>query len=418
LVVVGASHRSASVAFRERIYVDETEYGDFFARLRDAGIAEALVLSTCDRVEVHLVHAEPEAAAAAIRGVFAAHGAIDPAEAATTTYMIEGKAAVRHLFAIAASLDSLTVGEPQVLGQVKESHRVAQSAGLMGGMLDRLLQAAYASAKRVRSETSIGAHPVSIAASAVRVARGVHGDLAGRNGLLLGVGELGELVAQQLRAAGLGRLVVAHRSQRRAEAPARRLGANFAPLDSLGELLPAADIVVSNVGLGGYTLTRELLAEALRRRRQRPVFVADLAVPPDAEPAAAGLDGVFLYDTADLENVARAGLAERESAAEEAWRLVDEAVADYMRGQSMRAAAPAIVTLREHFEAVRAEVLAEAGGDVEEATRLLVNRLLHAPSEALREIAAEGDQESGEALVRRLFGLADGETGPGEGGDT
>ncbi len=415
LVLVGANHRSASAALRERLLVDEAECGAVLGRLRAAGVGQALVLSTCDRVEVHAIHDDADAATLMITRVLAERAGIDPAELSASLFTLEGKAAARHLFAVAASLDSLVIGEPQVLGQVKASHRIAQAADMVGGELDRLLQAAYAAAKRVRAETSIGERPVSIAAGAVEVAREIHGDLAARGGLLIGVGEMGELVARQLLDAGLGRLVVTHRAMERAAALARRLGANVQPFDALLDGLAAADVIVTCVGLGTFVVTPELMREALRRRRQRPLFVIDLAVPRDADPAAGDLDGAFVYDTGDLEGVARAGLAERRAEAAAAWRLIDGELAGYLRARSMRAAAPAVVALRAHFEAVREGVLAEpAAGDAGAATRLLVNRLLHDPSEALRDIADGEELGAAERLLRRMFRLDGGGGKPPE----
>ncbi len=268
----------------------------------------------------------------------------------------------------------------------------------------------------MRTETAIGERPVSLAAAALDVARGIHGDLDARGGLLIGVGEMGELIARQLRDGGLGRLLVTHRLMPRAEALARRLNANVQPFDSLGDGLAAADVVVTCVGLGTYSVTAQAMREALRRRRQRPVFVIDVAVPPDADPAIADLEGAFLYDTGDLESVAQAGLADREAAAAAAWRLIDEELAAYVRARASRDAAPAVVALRAHFEAMRERALADAGDDAAEATRALVNRLLHEPSEALREIAGTGEAGGGrdaERLLRRLFGLAPADGGTG-----
>ena len=224
-LLVGANHRSASVDLRDRLFVDESDFGEILSRLRGAGLDQALLLSTCDRVEVHALHADPAVAERAIIETLAAHAGLAPDDIASDLYVLRDEAAARHLFAIAASLESLVIGEPFVLGQVKESHRAARAADMVGADLERLLQAAYAAAKRVRSETAIGERPVSIAAAALAVARDVHGDLAGATGLVIGVGEMAELVARQMREAGLGRLVVSHRSAARAAvagAPARR----------------------------------------------------------------------------------------------------------------------------------------------------------------------------------------------------
>ncbi len=409
LVAVGANHRSAPLPLRERLFVEPLALAEALADLRAAGIGEAILISTCDRIEVHAVHRDAEWAAGAIRDVLARRAGLDAAAVKEGFYALSGAAALRQLFAVAASLDSHVIGEPQVLGQLKESHRVARAAGMVGSELEGLLQTAYRVAKRVRSETSIGEGAVSIAAAAVEVAREIHGDLGARTGLLVGLGDMGELVARHLRQAGLGRLAVLHRSTARAGVLAHQLGANVLPADALDEAVADADIVVSVLGLGSYTVTRARARAALRARRYRPLFVVDLAVPPDVEPGVGDIDGAFVYDMADLEGVTRAGLADREKAADAAWKVIDDELDRYLRARSMRRAAPAVVALRRRFEAERARLLAEVDGrDAAHATRLLINRLLHAPSEALRELAAE-ENEAGraaaEALLRRLFRL-------------
>ena len=380
LVIVGANHRSAPLALRERLMVEEEDYGALFSRLKGAGIDQALLLSTCDRVEVHAIHPDAAAVAGAVAGILGGHAGIDPSELAAGFYTLEGADAARHLFAIAASLDSLVIGEPNVLGQVKTAHRVAQASGMIGGEMERLLAAAYGAAKRVRSTTAIGERPVSIAAAALDVTRNIHGDLSARAGLLIGLGEMGEMVARRLLDAGLGRLAVTHRTASRAAALARSLDANVIPYEDLGEALVHSDIVVSSAGLGVYTVTRDALEAALKARRRRPVFVIDLAAPGDADPAIEDLDGAFLYDSDDLEGVARDGIAQREAAAEDAWAIVDEALAAYHRDRAARAQGSAADALRQRIQALRRDVLAEAGGDREEAERLM-RGLLHTDEE-------------------------------------
>jgi glutamyl-tRNA reductase len=219
---------------------------------------------------------------------------------------------------------------------------------------------------------------------------------------------MGEMVAGKLRDAGLGGLAVTHRTPSRAEPLARTLDANVVPFESLDEALTTADVVITCAGLGTYTLSHDAVDAALRRRRHRPVFIIDLAVPRDTDPAIDRLDGAFLYDSTDLEGVARAGLAEREAVADEAWRIIDERLEAYARSRAMRARAPAIDALRRRFEVLRQEVLADAGdNDAEAATRLLVKRLLHDPSKILRGLAA--DDEDAERILRRLFRLDDNE---------
>ncbi|HEY0522134.1 MAG TPA: glutamyl-tRNA reductase [Stellaceae bacterium] len=424
LVVVGANHRSCPLDLRERLTPLDAETGPVLDALRAAGFAEAVLLATCDRVEVIAAGVAPDEAARIAASVLGTRAALPDAAILPLLYVEAGSAAVRHLFAVASALDSLVIGEPQILGQMKAAHRAAADAGMVGGALEAALGAAYGAAKRVRSETRIAERPVSIAAAALQLARDVHGPLDRCTALLLGPSEMGELMAEQLRRAGLGRLVVAGPAAGRAAAAARRLQCNDAPFDGLGDALAESDIVVSSVGGGRVLLAAPFVEKVLRRRRRRPIFLVDAAVPPDIEPAVNELDGAFLYDLGDLERVAMAGRATREAAAQEAWRIVEAEASSFERRLAERTGAPAVTALRRHFEAVRAQVLAEApGADAEAATRRLVNRLLHDPSEVLRRLAAERDSSGGCAppsldageLLRRLFRLERDEGGGGEG---
>jgi len=415
LLVVGANHRSSSASLRERLFVEAGDQPSFLDRLRRQGIGQAVLLATCDRVEVQAAADEPERAADAIAGALGTAAGLDPAALEGQLYRLEGREALRHIFAVAASLDSLVPGEAQVLGQVKESHRASRAAGMAGPELDAALDAAYRAAKRVRSETTIGERPVSIAAAAERLARSVHGDLARASALLVAGGEMGELIAEHLIRAGLGRLTVTARIAPRAEMLARRLSSHVAPFAALDEALTEADIVVSAVGAGRPLVTGEMVAAALAARRRKPIFVIDAAIPGDVHASVDALNDAFLYDLGDLERVAMEGRRGRDAEAKIAAGIVDEEVEAYYRDRAQRAAAPLAVALRRRFEAEREAALREAGGDAAEATRRLVNRLLHDPLVALRELGAQAeDRATAEAMVRRLFGL-DREGGEGEG---
>jgi glutamyl-tRNA reductase len=408
LIVVGASHRSAPAALRDRLFVPEAEAPLFLRALRAQGLDEALVLSTCDRVEVLAIHGDAARAAAVIGDALARRGAVDPGALAPQLYVHQGEAALRHIFTVAAALDSQIVGEPQVLGQLKVAHRLAAAAGGVGSGLEIALQAAYATAKRVRSETAIGERPVSMAAAACQVARDIHGDLGAATALLLGDGEMGELIAGQLSAAGLSRLLATAPVEARAAALAERLDCHTVPWPELAARLADADIVVAGLGGRGYVITADILGEALRRRRRRPVFLVDAAVPGDIDPAVDALDEAFRYDLDALERVALDGRNRRGRAAAEAAAIVESAVGAFVRSRSERAAAPTIAALRAHFERIRREVLAAGGADsADDLTRRLVNRLLHDPSEVLRCAAADGEDERrrAETVVRRLFRL-------------
>lgn len=412
--VVGANHRSSTVELRDRLFVDAVAAPAFFARLRERGIRQAILLSTCDRVEIQMMHEHPQEAAEGLRALLTEAGGAAAME--EQLYTLFDEAATRHIFAVAASLDSQVIGEPQVLGQVKEAHRLAQEHGMVGPELEALLQAAFGAAKRVRSETGIVRGPVSIASAAVQVARDLHGALAHRTALVVGLGEMGDLMLRQLRAAGLVRVLLAGQS-RRIEAAARRLAAStdchFVALDTLDRALAEADVVITAAGTGQYIISAPMVECALKARRQRPVLLLDGGVPPDVEPAIDLLDGAFLYTLDDLERAALNGRARRVSAAEAAWLIVDSAVGDWQRRRAERAALPELLLLRRRFEDVREEVLAEhPDADAAEATRRLVNRLLHAPSRTMREAGATGsgssldDPAALHRLIRRLFGLS------------
>jgi glutamyl-tRNA reductase len=407
-LVVGVNHRSGTAALREALYVEEERQPELLARLKAAGLVEAVFLSTCDRSEVQAVASDVEATTAAVGAAFAGQAGVPAEEVAAQSYCLTGGEALRHIFAVAASLDSQVIGEPQVLGQVKEAHRLSAAAGLMGGNLDEVLQAAYAVAKRVRSETGLAEQPVSIAAVVVGLARQLHGDLKRAQGLLIGPGEMGDLVIEQLRRAGLRGLAVAHGSARRAASIARRYDAHHMSLSELPAGLVNADVVVSALGSGQRVVTADMMAQAIKLRRHRPVLLIDVAVPSDVETAVDRLEDVFRYELDDLEKAAMQGRSTRATSASAAWDLIDEAIAGFLGRRAARAAVPAIVALRQRFETIRQEVLAERPADAATATRLLIARLLHEPSALLRDMAsaAPAERAAAEQLLVRLFRLA------------
>ena len=277
----------------------------------------------------------------------------------------------------------------------------------MGPTLEAIVQGAYAAAKRVRSETPLAEGPVSLVAAALQVARQLHGDLARCRGLLIGLGELSELMAVELIESGVSGITVVHGSSARSETVARRLRGHYRPWDELEPALVEADLVISAVGLGRYAVSASLVDGVLRRRRRRPILLIDTAVPSDVEPAVAELDGAFVYNLDDLEAVARRGRAEREDTARSAWRIIEDEVAGFRRAGAERMAVPAVAQLRGHFEWVRDQVLSQGKMDAETATRLLVKRLLHAPSKTLRGLAAQdrGEAEELSGVLAKLFAL-------------
>ncbi|MSO85692.1 MAG: glutamyl-tRNA reductase [Rhodospirillales bacterium] len=444
-VVVGANHRSSGMALRDRLFIEERALPAFIASLRAGGIEQGIVLSTCDRIEVQAAHPDPAGAARVVLDLLAAHGAVGRAEMESQTYTLADEEAVRQVFAVAGSLDSLIVGEPEVLGQVKDAYALARELSFAGPEMDALMQAALSAAKRIRSETDIGRRPVSIAAAAVEVAREILGDLAPRAALVLGGGAMGEIMVREMQAAGLKTLAVIHPDPRRAEAAARIFGCHAHAFEPLAERLAGADVVLASLGARRHAIGVAAVREALRLRRRRPIFLVDAAVPGDIEPAVNDLDGAFLYTLDDLERVAMRGRSVRELEGVRARQVLEDEVGTFLKARAERAAVPALAQLRRAFEDARAQALADSGGDADKATRLLVNRLLHAPSEALRALAALDspgsassakagldspgsagfakvvrpngpglDMAAAERALRELFGIANGSSGKDE----
>lgn len=404
-LIVGVNHRTGGLTLRDRLFVEDGQVAAFLADIDPAAVPEALVMSTCDRVEVFAVTPHAEAAVARIAEALGRHAKIDEADLRQGLFDLRGEDAVRHLFRVASSLDSVVVGEPQVLGQLKACHRLARDAGRVAGGLETLLQAAYVVAKRVRSETAIGERPVSIAAVAVGLARDVHGDLARARTLVLGVGDMGEVIATELQRAGMGATDVADFGGRTAMPLADRLAARHITEDRLVAALAEADVIVTSIGGRGRPLTADMVQAALRVRKFKPQFIIDAGLPSDVEAAVDRIDDAFLYDLADLERLATEGRANRAFEAEAAERILEQELAVFAQSGRERDAVPALNALRGHAERLREQALVDAGGDAAKATHLLISRLLHAPSTKLRALAERGDDAA--ALERMIMDLFD-----------
>lgn len=411
-IVVGANHRSSTMMMRDRLFVEEERVPELLQGLADRGLTQVVLLSTCDRVEAIGITADPDAFQAAVLESFAREGECEIGEVSEQTYTLTDEDAVEHLFRVTASLDSLMVGEPQILGQVKHAHRQARETDHVRADLETWLQAAYAAAKRVRTETRIGEGPVSMSTSAVQIARDLFGDLGRCRALLVGAGDMGEMIARDLVTAGVGSLTVTHPRAGRADGLARELEAHIADFDSFDQQLVESDIVLTAVGTRRFSLSPEPIKAALKARRHQPMFIVDAGVPGDVEPQVEALEDAFVYTLGDLEEVALKGRTGREQEANQAGAIVAEEVARFFKSKAERAAVPALTRLHDKFERVRELALKDAGGDAEKATRLLVGRLLHEPSETMRRLA--GDDETAwarlEFALERLFNLNDDES--------
>jgi len=419
ILLVGLSHRSAPVELRERFAIDAPE--PILAKLVAADeIDEAFLLSTCNRTEALVLTRRPEAARHRLRSLFARELAgedVSPGAVEKALYEYTDSRAMQHVFRVAASLDSMVVGEPQILGQVKDAYRAAAGAGATGVILGRLLNRAFATAKRVRSETRIAERPLSVARVAVDLARQIFESLEGKRALLVGAGDMGEIALEALRAEGLRELCVANRTPERARALAERFGARASGFDALPALLEAADVVLTSVGGGEPVLTPQMVAAAMHGRGHRPMFVIDIGVPRNVDPAVNEIAAVYLYDIDDLDRVASANAEQRRREVERAEAIVQEEQQRFDGWLAALRAVPTIRHLRARGEAVRQGELErflrrnnlgpEQREALEALTRAIVNKLLHAPVSRLR---AEAETEEGLAYLeaaRVLFALDD-----------
>jgi glutamyl-tRNA reductase len=419
LIALGLNHQTAPLALRERVAFDAAALPAALAALRSLpGVEEVALVSTCNRTEIY---AEVDAGAEEVpaRWLAIAQG-LDEEALSSYLYRHADGDAVRHLFRVATGLDSMVLGEPQILGQVKEAWQAARAAGSLGKPLDRLFQQSFAVAKRVRTDTRIGAHPVSVAYAAVRLARQMFARLDQACVLLVGAGDTIELAAKHLADAKVQRLLVANRTLEHAQALAGRHGGVALPLSELHRHLAEADIVISATASRTPVIGREAVLSALAARRHRPMFLLDLAVPRDIEATVAQLEDVYLYTVDDLEQAIEGNRASRREAAQQADAIIELQCEHYLAWWRAQGRQDALRNLRADGESARDRALARAGqelaagGDpaevVQRLAHQLTNRLLHAPSNALRQAALDGDVELLRA-AERIF-RSDDEPGP------
>jgi glutamyl-tRNA reductase len=410
LYALGLNHQSAPLPVRERVVFHVERLREALAELTRGLASEAAILSTCNRTELYVQSQEPRAAA----DWLAQYHKMRPAELEPYLYLLPGDQAVRHAFRVAAGLDSMVLGEPQILGQMKEAARHAESAGTLGTVLHKLFQRSFAVAKEVRSTTSVGAASVSMAAAAVKLAARIFPTLREQRVLFIGAGEMIELCATHFAAQAPAKLAVANRTVERAAKLAHRFNGRALELRALPEQLHEYDIVVSSTASSLPILGKGLVERALRARRHRPMFMVDLAVPRDIEPEVGELDDVFLYTVDDLAGIVSANLDARRSAVEQAEAIIDTQVGQFMHWMRARENVPLIRALRDQAEAARqAEVahalrLLQRGDDpatvLEALSQGLTNKLLHGPTQALSGSAGEDMQKLAETLRRVYIG--------------
>ena len=412
LKVLGVNHRSALVEIREKLAFNPERLPVALQELvRLPQVDEMLIVSTCNRTEFYS-HCADKGLAHVREWLNDYHHLGDRANGCL--YQLDNQLAVSHTFTVACGLDSAVLGEPQILGQMKEAYRIATEAGSTGPMLHSLFQQAFSVAKQVRTDTEIGASAVSVAYAAVNLGRQIFADFSQRAALLVGAGETIELVAQHLSARGIGRIVIANRSIERARRLAQEYKGFAIELGEIPDHLAAADILICSTAAPDAIVTRPMVEAALKARRRKPMFIVDLAVPRDVEATVSELEDVYLYTVDDLQGVVDDNLKAREEAAAHARRIIDVEVIRFAQTLKTRDAAPTIRSVRSRAEEIRSAVseqavrMLEGGRSPQEVmdflSRTLTNKLMHLPSVSLRRAGEEGDQELLTA-ARRLFGL-------------
>jgi glutamyl-tRNA reductase len=419
LLALGINHKTAPVDMRERV-----AFGPDLLQhaLHDlcvkGGANEAAILSTCNRTELYcgLEVADGHRVISWLNEYHSlTSGEINP-----FIYQHPDHQAVRHVLRVASGLDSMVLGEPQILGQVKSAYQAASEAGTLGKNLDRLFQHTFSVAKQVRTDTRIGESPVSVAFAAVSLSKQIFADLSKQTALLIGAGETIELVARHLHDSNLGRLIVANRTFERARDLATVFGGFAISLSEIPNHLAEADIVISSTASNHIILDHELVRRSLKKRKHRPVFMVDIAVPRDLDPAIAKLDDVYLYTVDDLQGIIQENLRSRQAAAEQAEEIIDTQVNQFMAWLRSQDSAASMRALRQQAEIVRDDILERARRQLEQGkdadqvlsflANTLTNKLLHAPSTGLREAAAQGNIELVEA-IKYLYKLEDGAAG-------
>jgi glutamyl-tRNA reductase len=417
LLTIGISHRTAPIEIREKVAITRSDYAERVNELcAMSGVEEVVILGTCNRTEIYCLSSETgeEALLDWIHRI----NNLNEGDLKAHFYSFQGEDAARHLVRVASGLDSLVLGETQILGQLKDAWQQAHDAGSIGKVLDRLFQHTFSAAKAIRTNSGIGQHPVSVAYTAVVLARQIFGDLSSQTVVLVGAGEMIQLCGLHLREQGIAQLIIVNRSREKAEELAAQLDASAMTLDQLEEALPRADILISSTASPEPVILKQDLKAALKKRRHRPMFLVDIAVPRDIEAQVSSLKDVYLYTIDDLQQVVDENMHQRSKAAESALADVDAAVQDFMRWLYGLRAARSLKRMRQsshdHEQELTQKALKRlrAGHAPEDVIRqlasTLTNRILHQPSKRLRE-AAENQEYDILRAVDRIFKAGEGE---------
>jgi len=419
IVLVGLNHKTAPLSVRERLFAGCQEQTGLLDHLRAVeGVREVLHLTTCNRVELIAATDDPPLAIRELKARLARFGGMTGEEAAQCLYGYSNAEAIRHAFRVASSLDSLVMGESQILGQVKDAYRQALAQNATGIALNRLMHRAFRAAKRVRTETGIAANPVSVSFAAVELAKKIFGTLSGKKILIIGAGEMAELTGTHLIGNGAEEITVANRSPAQAAVLAEMFHGKAVGLTALDETLCDVDIVVSSTGAPSYVVTHDMVQRSLRKRKNRLLFLIDIAVPRDIDPAAASIENVYLYNIDDLQDIVDENMKNRRREALRAEQIIEEEVAQFSNWLKELEAVPTIVSLKSKAEGIIRMELDKAqswmghleNGDREKVEALvngIVNKILHAPMAVMKEESAALNSQDIVAAARQLFRLDD-----------
>lgn len=416
ILLIGINHKTAPVELRECIAFTEDEAATALRDLsRNPHIREALLFSTCNRVEVLVVTANKAGAIDATKDYIAEANKIPRREFEDSLYIYEGDEAVRHIFRVASSLDSMVVGEPQILGQVKKAYRMASAAKASGVILNRLLHRTFFVAKRIRTETGIGDNAVSISYAAVELGRKIFGSLEGKNVLLVGAGEMAELAVEHLVRNKAGKIYVANRTFENGVALARRFSGQPIRFEEIADSLKLVDIIISSTGSPDYVITRDQVKGVIRIRRNRPIFFIDIAVPRDIDPMVNRLTNSYVYDIDDLQSVIDENIEDRQREAIKGERIVDEAVIRFREWYAGLEVVPTIVALRSKLESIaeteikktlQSNKISESStAAIQKMAGALINKIMHDPTVFLKKDSMPGDKSKKIDAVRKIFKL-------------
>jgi len=417
IVVVGLSHHTAPVEIRERLAFAPTAMEKPLRQMLELpAIAEALIVSTCNRVELYAATKDPDTATATLRRFLADYHAVPLEEIEQHLYDHQGEAVIRHLFRVASSLDSMIIGEPQILGQIKTAYGYAMEFKTAGLILNRFLHKAFSVAKRVRTETGIASSAVSVSFAAVELARKIFDRLDDKAVMIIGAGEMCELAARHFVSNGVTRVLVTNRTFERAEKLAAEFQGRAVPFEQFTDHLATVDIILTSTGAPTFILGQKQMEDILRRRKNRPMFLIDIAVPRDVDPKVNQLDNIYLYDVDDLQGVVQANLKERQKEAHRAEAIVGEEIGQFHLWLANLEVKPTIVALRKRFEEICAQELAKTFSNhkdltdqqrqgIETMANAIVNKVLHRPIAVLKRTQNESSGEDYVDAVRQLFDL-------------